>query len=169
MALEFVTGGGGSVIEFHGELNGEDVNLLKLKFDLMLEDMEDLSPVWEIAREDMMRDVKDVFETEGASMGEKWVGLSKATIKDRKRKGFPPYPILYRTGALKNSLLGGSGGIDVVDRWGWEYGTRIPYAIYHQSRRPRRRLPRRAFLYVSNKFKGDLVKYIHKFIVTGGV
>lgn len=158
-----------STLEFSGELDKESVKLLKMKLDLFIAKSEDLTPVWQIAREDMRRDIKKVFETEGASMGERWVGLSKNTIKDRKRKGFPPSPILVRTGTLRNSLLGGSYGIDRITRQSWEYGTNVPYAIYHQSRKPRHKLPRRAFLYISNKFKGDLVRYIHKYVVTGHV
>ncbi len=158
-----------STLQFDMEIDKEKVKLLKLKLDLMVSKTTDLTPVWAIARQNIIRDIKKVFETEGGSMGQKWVGLSKNTIKDRERKGFPPRPILVRTGTLRNSLFGGKLGIDKMTKNSWEYGTSVPYAIYHQSRRPRRKLPRRAFLYISNKFKGDLVKYMHKYMVTGKI
>ena len=158
----------GSMLRFSGELNGEDVNLLKMKFRMYISRSEDLSPVWYKVRDTFKKDVSEAFRSEGASIGEHWLGLSKSTIKDRKRKGYPPKPILVRSGDLRDSLTSGNSyTIDNVSKRFWEYGTEIPYAIYHQSRKSRKKLPRRVFLDISNKFKGDLVQSIHRYLKTG--
>ena len=55
-----------------------------------------------------------VFSSEGALGRGKWAPLKPATLADRRRKGFPPGPILLRTGALKRHVLGTSAQIRTV-------------------------------------------------------
>ena len=47
----------------------------------------------------------DVFATEGAAGRGAWRKLAPRTLDDRRRKGFPPGPILVRTGALRAHVL----------------------------------------------------------------
>lgn len=46
------------------------------------------------------------FATEGASGRGKWAALAPRTLRDRRRLGFGPGPILHRTGALEAHVLG---------------------------------------------------------------
>lgn len=46
-----------------------------------------------------------VFDTEGQAGRGSWASLAPSTLEDRARKGFPPGPILFRTGALRRHVL----------------------------------------------------------------
>ena len=49
---------------------------------------------------------KQNFETEGGRLGRKWKPLADETGERRAREGFVPfYPILYRTGHLKETVV----------------------------------------------------------------
>ena len=70
--------------------------------------------------------------------------------KSRKAKevGFI-YPILKRTGRLEKSLTerGHPDNITVIDKKSFALGSRVPYAKYHNSGRPRRKIPLRKFVF----------------------
>lgn len=62
-----------------------------------------------------------------------------------------PYPILFATGTLKNSITNGSDANSVnliINKSTLVLGTKVPYAIYHQSDQPRTKIPYRPFLFV---------------------
>lgn len=102
---------------------------------------------------------REIFSTQGRG---RWPPLSPATQKARARRwGYyrqapaagvaPEGPALMWTGRLRDSLADprGRGGADAVIRMAptqLEQGTKVPYAIYHQSQGARSRLPRRPFL-----------------------
>src|SRR4051812_38529179 len=46
---------------------------------------------------------RDVFQTQGAAIGEKWKRLSPYTVAQKARKGYPSTP-LVGTGAMQNSF-----------------------------------------------------------------
>jgi hypothetical protein len=46
-----------------------------------------------------------VFSTEGRAGRGAWDPLASSTIADRRRKGYPPGPILLRSGALREHVL----------------------------------------------------------------
>lgn len=71
-----------------------------------------------------------------------------------KKVGFA-YPILVRTGALSNSLLGPNnrGAISKATQLSLTIGTQIEYGIYHQSDRARRKIPLRKFLFIGPEAK----------------
>ena len=158
-------------IVFNAVIDEEAVKLLDLDFERYVDQVTDLRPVWKAGDSVWKREIGRVFQNEGNPDGEKWVGLSKTTAKERKKKGFGAYhPILVRTGRLRDSVVGRTKDtIDNMYHDSWLIGTTVPYGTYHQSRRPRRKLPRRAFLVITNNFKGWLVHAIHKYAVTGRV
>lgn len=49
--------------------------------------------------------VKARFDTQGGSQGAKWAPLSKASLIDRHRYGFPNSPILVRSGTLRDAAV----------------------------------------------------------------
>lgn len=80
------------------------------------------------------------------STGEnRWQRLSRSTIKDRMRRGFPgSRPILVRTGALYGGARAAVRGTFKFRGVVWNVGNvGVPYAKYHQSGGGK--LPRRAF------------------------
>ena len=105
----------------------------------------------------IQRDVQTQFKTEGALTGG-WQPLSQGTIKGRIRAGFGAHPILQRTGALKNSFY------SLVDQKRAIISSRSPYFVYHQSRMPRKKIPRRAMLVLIDRTRQNIVEEFHKFL-----
>jgi hypothetical protein len=75
--------------------------------------------------------------------------------------------ILHRTGDLERSLTSGSdpNSVKIETRKKLTLGTRVPYAIYHQSLEPRTRLPRRPVINLTNAFKAGVMRSIQAYLV----
>lgn len=77
--------------------------------------------------------------------------VSKSPYQRAKIKavGFD-YPLLVRTGALSNSLLGpnNKGSVSLITQLSLTIGTLIKYGIYHQSDEARSKIPLRKFLFI---------------------
>lgn len=95
---------------------------------------------------------KDVFETQGRAIGERWKRLSPYTIAQRARLGFfgPP---LVRTGRMQQGFR------SIVSSTQATVYNDTNYFKYHQSRGPRTRLPRRAMMALGNTQKETIVRY----------
>jgi hypothetical protein len=108
--------------------------------------MANVMPAWPAVVRQFREIMTFAFFTEGGSTGAKWPELAATTQADRARKGFPAaHPILRRTGKLERSLVtGGEGSILKPSPTRLEIGTEVSYFPYHQSNRPRAKLPRRA-------------------------
>lgn len=149
----------GAALQMEFNMEGE-VQVNAAIFGL-LRQVSDLEPAWEgftdrggrapgietIVRGSMRRR----FSSEGKPQYP-WPNLADATNLDRIRHGYPPaHPMLYRTGWLLDSLILKSHPHHVYEkgRMWMVIGTKVPYAIYHQSpQQPRRKLPRRPFVYI---------------------
>jgi hypothetical protein len=86
------------------------------------------------------------FASEGTRTAA-WPALALSTQADRRRHGFPAaHPILHRTGALERALTVGDGAHVSTSptRLAYQLESELDYFKYHQSNRPRRKLPRRA-------------------------
>lgn len=157
----------GGYFRFAGTINDQEVQLLELQFNDWIDKTEDLTPVFKELDREYALEIQKQFNTEGSYSGHPWPGLSKSTRKARARMNYGESgPILVRTGDLKNSLTRRDdvNAIRVVTPRMWQYGTKIPYAIFHQSTSPRRRLPRRPMLFVSAAFRLFVVRRFHEFI-----
>lgn len=109
--------------------------------------LSDVSPAWPAFVRVFREIVGRAFTTEGASTGKPWKPLAKATQADRRRAGFgAAHPILRRTNELYGSIMGGGGGFVETTATSIAIGSNDPIFWYHQSARPRKRLPRRAMV-----------------------
>jgi hypothetical protein len=128
----------------------------------------DLTPVWPRVVEIFRRIVAKAFETEGASTGAPWPQLKPRTQADRKRLGLPPaHPILQRTGALLRALTIGEGAFVATTPSSMRYivsEQEAGHFKYHQSNRPRTRLPRRAPVLLTADDRTALVHPIRLYI-----
>jgi phage gpG-like protein len=90
------------------------------------------------------------FATEGASTDAgAWAALAPQTQTQRARLGYSPaHPILRRSGALEASLTSEAYNTIRVTPTSLAYqlAPEVGYFTYHQSTRPRTRLPRRAMV-----------------------
>lgn len=97
----------------------------------------------------------DVFRTEGGIIDEKWARLSPATVARKARSGGG---ILVDTGRMKNSFRYRSAKDHAII---WN-PTR--YFKYHQSNKPRRRIPRRVMMKLAGQQRQMVVRIFHKYI-----
>jgi phage gpG-like protein len=90
-----------------------------------------------------------VFDTEGREIGEPW----------EKRKGNYSWPLLQRTGRMKGSFksIPTMASVEIMNT--------TNYFKYHQSNKPRRKLPRRVMMKIDNERKQGIVKIIQKSLV----
>ncbi len=111
------------------------------------ERMSNLAPAWPAVLKAFQGAVSKAFATEGASTGAPWAPLAKSTQAERVRLGFgAAHPILKRTGKLERALTVGEGAFASMAPTSLTYrlSADVDYFKYHQSNRPRTRLPRRA-------------------------
>ena len=114
-------------------------------------------PLWSAAKM-IMQDVEINFKTEGSLVGG-WKPLARSTVQGRIRAGFGgEHPILPRTGALRKSFY------SFVDQRKAVVSSRSPYFVYHQSRLPRKKIPRRAILLLVERTRQNIVEEFHKFL-----
>jgi len=114
-------------------------------------------PLWSSAQL-ILQDVERNFTTEGSLVGG-WAPLAESTVRGRIREGYGgAHPILQRTGALRKSFY------SFVDSKRAVITSKSPYFVYHQSRQPRKRLPRRAMLVLTERTRQNIVEEFHKFL-----
>ena len=91
----------------------------------------------------------EVFDLAGPG---KFQDLSKQYRQFKQSVYHFVYPILRATGALERSLTqpGGSNIFRFPNDTTLEWGTSVPYGVYHQSDAPRSKMPRRPFLLVTD-------------------
>lgn len=81
-----------------------------------------------------------VYVSQGGALGEKWEPLKQAT-KNRKAKMYPGAQPLVATGTMQKSF-----DAEYPDANSVMIGNTAPYFVYHQSKAPRSKLPRRVMI-----------------------
>lgn len=113
-------------------------------FETLGEAVKDFTPVWEEVISDLENQVEERFNSQGRDIGG-WKPLNEKYADWKQRKGFHKQ-ILMKTGLMKESILkegiGKGFHIERVQTQGFEWGTSINYAFYHQNGRgvPQRRI-----------------------------
>lgn len=101
---------------------------------------------------------KDVFNTQGRAIGERWKRLSPATVADKARRGYLSGPLI-RTGRMRDSFA----SIVQTDQ-AVVYNT-AEYFKYHQSKHGRSgRLPRRVMMALGANQKVEIVRYFQQYV-----
>lgn len=123
------------------------------------ETMGDWQPAFEEAAEEL-KDIfsNDVFATKGKAIDEDWESLKPSYLAAKRRKGYPPDPLI-KTGEMQKSFKT-LAKTDHAKVW-----NAIAYAEYHQSNKPRKKLPRRVMLKLGNDQKAMIVKTFHTHFV----
>ncbi len=108
---------------------------VKVGLDRFHEGLRDFRPFWrDYAFPLLAERTQRNFETQGGFVGG-WPPLS-ASYAAWKAKHYPGKPILRREDTLMNSLTWsgapGPGGIATADESRAEWGTTVPYGIFHQ-------------------------------------
>lgn len=100
---------------------------------------------------------RDVFSTRGGVIRERWARLSPYTVAQKARSGYPEAPLI-RTGKMKRSfrsIVSTNQAIIYND---------VNYFKYHQSNRPRRKLPRRVMMKLADQQKEMIVKEFQSYL-----
>jgi phage gpG-like protein len=127
----------------------------------------DVSPAHPAVIKVFQEITRRTFATEGASSASgKWAPLAKSTERDRAKKGFgPAHPILVRSADMKSSVTEQTGDTIIVSTANYlSIGTADPKAKFHQSRAPRKKLPRRALFDPTQDDKHDLLRPLRRWL-----
>jgi phage gpG-like protein len=126
----------------------------------------DYRPIWGVIESDFYALEQRQFATAGAAGGASWPALSPE-YSAWKEMRFPGKPILERTGDLMSSLTDPNHPqtVRIEERKTLTLGTRVPYAIYHQSTAPRTRLPRRPEIMLTEEFKRTVMHHVQQYLV----
>jgi phage gpG-like protein len=100
---------------------------------------------------------RDVFDTQGAAIGERWKRLSPYTVAQKARHGYPSSPLIG-SGAMQNSFKTIVSSDQAVI-----YNT-AAYFKYHQSKAPRSRIPRRVMMKLASRQKEEVVRVFQQYI-----
>ena len=131
--------------EFSIVLEGE--KQLSRRILKLADNVEDFRPELEKSTNFLQRFFgNEVFATRGRAIGESWV----------KRKKAYPWPILERSGKMRRSFM------TKAEKLRGEVWNAVTYFKYHQSRMPRRKLPRRIMMKLTNQLKNEIISIFHK-------
>jgi phage gpG-like protein len=107
-----------------------------------------------------------LFESGGASGGDRWERLEASTVREKVRKGQDPR-VLHASRRLRRSLTQ-RGNPDQLRRSHddrIEFGSRLPYAKYHQT--GTRHMPARPPLQMTELQKRELTRILQRHIMRG--
>lgn len=138
------------------EIEGE-VQLAR-RLRIITDGIEDFKPAYEKAGKAVKEVFEgEVFESEGRVIGEKWQPLSPVTLAQKAKKGYSSKP-LVATGLMKDSFeYEATSDMAVVNNT-------TEYFKYHQSKKPRTRLPRRVMMKLYFPQRTMIVRIFQKYI-----
>jgi len=143
-----------------------DVQLLR-SFRKFADNVKDLSEAFREIAQDFHQTVeRKQFESEGAYGSGGWAPLSEE-YASWKAKNFPGRPLMVLSGDLKESLMGENPwAIEDIQPLQLRLGTKIKYAVYHQSLKPRKtKLPRRPLIDLTEADKKRFTRIVHKHLI----
>ena len=147
---------------------------------------DDMSPAFSVIGYMFRQSRKTIFSLKGPGQYPDFKGGKNSPYAKRKeyllgRK----YPLLYLSGDLKESIIdkNDSKNITVIDKKAFAFGTKIPYAKYHNSDRLRKKIPLRKFIFWGHEapatmqnltgstrtFEGRAIKVLRNYIARSKV
>lgn len=175
--MPFIFGQTGHALRMEMDMQGEvQVNAALTG---LLRRARDFEPAWKGFADDkgfkvpgvetvLRESVRARFSSEGRPQSP-WPALTAATNLDRIRHGYPPeHPILVRSGALLDSFTLRAHPEHIFDfgpQW-MEFGTKVPYGIFHQRPEARRRRP---MLFIDKKDFTRILSAVRKHLRNIGV
>jgi phage gpG-like protein len=129
---------------------------------------EDMRPAWDDVAAILEGATRRNFQTRGVSGGSRWRDLNEDYAEATGRR--PGERILRLSDRLYDSLTNPQHAEHVFEsepdsmRW----GSRVPYGKFHQSLRPRRKIPYRPPVRLSENAKRGVTRAIQRRIVAAG-
>ena len=142
------------------------VELVSRALGVQAEAVKDLTPAWEQIIERFKAAERYAFTREGA-VGDmpSWAPLAESTLRSKVRKG-QSTKVLVATGRMREALTGGAGFYSKVRPLQLEIGTDNEVWEYHQY--GTKHMPARPPVRVSESFKKEVMRAIHRHIVKSG-
>jgi phage gpG-like protein len=136
---------------------GEDV--VRRRFLRFADQAEDASAAFSAIVGILERATAANFATRGVSGGSRWRDLKPATRARKRREHLDPR-ILQATHRLHDSLVDSSHPehVEHITADSLRWGSTVPYGVYHQSTRPRRVIPYRPPVRLSEVDKRQVVR-----------
>lgn len=116
------------------------------------EDMKDFYPQFRSTGRLLLKTFDENFSTQGRTIGEPWARLKSSTVKEKVRLGYAGVGILMRTGRMRRSFKSRPSRTQV------EISNPTAYFAYHQSNKPRRKLPRRVMMKIDERRREQITK-----------
>ena len=126
--------------------------------------VQDVRPAFDTIATEIARWETGQFASQGRRASGGWAPLSPR-YRAWKERHYPGKNILERTGRLRESLTQRPFGVERINAQTMEVGTGVPYSRFHQQGTGR--MPRRRPLELTDQDRGELVKILQRFIVTG--
>jgi phage gpG-like protein len=127
---------------------------------------DDMRPAFAAVRERFLKLEQEQFDSGGKYSGG-WKPLNPAYVQAKERHGLEPN-ILVATGRLKKSLTqAGGDSVFETTRDSALFGSNVPYGVFHQSRQPRRHLPRRPPVEIPKHEKVEWIKILQHYLIRG--
>jgi phage gpG-like protein len=129
------------------EMGSSDVINIAMVIREMAARARNMTPVMDQIAEYTMNVVGSNFETQGNRASGGWPKLSVEQVKFKARKGYDPR-ILHMEGRLRDSVTrrGAKNQVLKIGKDQMILGTTLPYGRTHQIGDPSRKIPKRAFL-----------------------
>ena len=110
--------------------------------------LSDLKKPLSRARDLLLKTFDTNFDTKGATLGEPW----------KKRKKSYPWPILQKTKRMRKGFKSEVHKLHTI-LW-----NPTPYFKYHQSNKPRVRLPRRVMMKIDKKRRDEIFRFFTQYL-----
>lgn len=140
-------------ISLNFEIEGE--KLLSRRFQIAEDALKDWSGTFDEIGTDLVKTFQLNFAQQGSLLERPWAPLSPRTIEEKRRKGFPLDPLI-RTGLMRDSFRKNSGKTFVM------VDNPVAYFKYHQSNKPRIKIPRRVMIALTQNMRNEIVKKFQK-------
>lgn len=119
--------------------------------------VKDWSPAFELVAETLKNVFsRDVFQSQGAVIGEHWSPLSKAYAL-RKARLYPGKGLLEASSTMRNSF---TSLFNATSAAIWNEAT---YFKFHQSNQPRTKMPRRVMMKLASAQREQVVRIFNTF------
>lgn len=118
------------------------------KLRRLLKASDDFSPAFGTIGMMFRQSRKTIFDLKGPG-GYPDFKTEKSKQQKIRETGFA-YPLLFRYGQLRDSIINTSNpyNISIIKKKTFAFGTKLPYAKYHNSdKTPRRKIPQRKFIF----------------------
>lgn len=132
------------------------IDVAKKRFKAMQEKAKNPKYAMELIGAKAWRGVVQNFNLQQNEDGTMWKPL-KHPRSGKRHKGSNPKPLLD-TGYLRNSIRFATTPVQA------KVFTNVSYAKYHDSAKPRTRLPRRQFMWISDKLRLQLLMNLLEYI-----